>query len=503
MKSGPIIELTNARFVDVINGEYFPENTVLFIQGDRIISIIRKSEGSTGIDPDISIDLMGLTVMPGLFNTHCHIQMINPTILVKCKTLKEARKFHDIQVDRNMEECVLRGITNIRDAFTEDLSLNRKLIERIKSGEIKGPRIQQAVVVGPAGGYLSPESGGINDIISRLRGHGKIDYNNENCGVVAFPMHASAWDIRAMVDLAIQEKGADLIKVGESMEKSMINRNPIILDMDQLSAISGQAAKRGLQSTIHAVSLETFRRATAAGFSSIAHLPRDGMLSYEDAERCLKADCIIDPTFSVAYEMSWKLGGTPSDDNEGMESLYRYRNLVCESVAEDFWIPELNGFVKDGFNRARNGKYNMFGLIGLSGLLSHFSGLPAYGFKNARILHENGISLSCGNDGGIQSCTPASISVELELMGMVFNSDDTDVAFKPAEVIKAATINSARSMGLEDSFGSIETGKIADLIVLNGDPFEDSSIIGKPVDALFMDGKLILDRIGIIPDGSG
>ena len=43
----------------------------------------------------------------------------------------------------------------------------------------------------------------------------------------------------------------------------------------------------------------------------------------------------------------------------------------------------------------------------------------------------------------------------------------------------------------------IKNGKIADLAILNGNPFEDSSIIGRCVDALFMDGRLIINNCGL------
>ena len=43
----------------------------------------------------------------------------------------------------------------------------------------------------------------------------------------------------------------------------------------------------------------------------------------------------------------------------------------------------------------------------------------------------------------------------------------------PAAVLKAATINGARSLGVDDRLGSIEAGKLADLVVVSGDPLDD------------------------------
>jgi len=40
-------------------------------------------------------------------------------------------------------------------------------------------------------------------------------------------------------------------------------------------------------------------------------------------------------------------------------------------------------------------------------------------------------------------------------------------------VLKAATINGATALGVEDKLGSIEVGKLADLVVVNGNPLDD------------------------------
>jgi imidazolonepropionase-like amidohydrolase len=43
----------------------------------------------------------------------------------------------------------------------------------------------------------------------------------------------------------------------------------------------------------------------------------------------------------------------------------------------------------------------------------------------------------------------------------------------PVEAIRAATINGAKYLGLDDDLGSIEAGKLADLIVLSRNPLDD------------------------------
>ena len=46
-------------------------------------------------------------------------------------------------------------------------------------------------------------------------------------------------------------------------------------------------------------------------------------------------------------------------------------------------------------------------------------------------------------------------------------------AADPMEVLHSASMQSAHMLGLEHQLGSIEVGKLADLVVLNGNPLED------------------------------
>ena len=87
--------------------------------------------------------------------------------------------------------------------------------------------------------------------------------------------------------------------------------------------------------------------------------------------------------------------------------------------------------------------------------------------------------------------------LELTLLDFVLNKEPANVKLSGAEAARISTINSAYSMGLEKDFGSIETGKVADLVILDGDPLEEPSILGSRVDALFMDGRLVIDNCGL------
>ena len=61
------------------------------------------------------------------------------------------------------------------------------------------------------------------------------------------------------------------------------------------------------------------------------------------------------------------------------------------------------------------------------------------------------------------------------------------------QAIKAATYMSAEACGVADKLGTVEVGKIADLIVVGADPLEDISNLRK-LQMVFQDGKLVVDK---------
>ncbi len=102
--------------------------------------------------------------------------------------------------------------------------------------------------------------------------------------------------------------------------------------------------------------------------------------------------------------------------------------------------------------------------------------------KNLRLLVKYGAStrIGCGNDAGPSNCSPAVIHLELDMLNLALNRDGKQL-FTAADALRTATLISARAMGVEAQFGSISPGKIADLVVIDGEPLQDFRLIGKPV----------------------
>jgi hypothetical protein len=62
-----------------------------------------------------------------------------------------------------------------------------------------------------------------------------------------------------------------------------------------------------------------------------------------------------------------------------------------------------------------------------------------------------------------------------------------EAGFSPAEVVRIMSLNGARILGVDRDLGSVEVGKLADLVVLAGDLTADAALIRKTV-VVFKDG---------------
>ncbi len=315
---------------------------------------------------------------------------------------------------------------------------------------------------------------------------------------MAFPIDATEGQVRDAVDIAIDERGAEVIKIGDE-PYSLLSRKPVpVMSIEQLSILADQARRRGLLSTMHHSSVESFRRGVKAGVSSLEHVPWDAPLTREDVEAFKASGCLNDPTVSVFYALfSWKMAGAPSNGHPELNRLtaFRDRTYTFATIAEEYFIPELRASVMNGYKRCASGKPKMMGIMDASGTLA-WDSKAAIVFENFCLLYKHGVPMATGNDT-VPPCTPAMVGLELRMFDHVLKGDADGVRFSGADAVKIATINSARSLGLEEEFGSMEAGKTADLVILDGDPLQDFRVIGSRVAALFMDGKLVINNCGL------
>ena len=94
---------------------------------------------------------------------------------------------------------------------------------------------------------------------------------------------------------------------------------------------------------------------------------------------------------------------------------------------------------------------------------------------------EAGVRIAMGTDSGV---TPHGRNLrELELMAAG--------GMAPAAVLEATTRSAARLLGVDDRLGTIEEGKLADLVVLGGDPY-DFADYGSRVEAVWKGGVRVV-----------
>jgi imidazolonepropionase-like amidohydrolase len=494
------VELKNCRILDVVHGRYFDAGTSVILHDGKIESMPGFAGEPTDITPDFTIDLQGKTMLPGLFNTHSHLLQYEPTMIVGPSDMRQIKRYGEQQKAKNLGDCLAHGITHVRDAWHPDLRENRALKERISKGEMPGPRILQAVAVGPTDSYLQEKL----SLVMKVIGMPSADPAKDYAGCVAFPIDATEKQVRDAVDIAIDERGADVIKIGDEPFSLFSGKSIPIMTIEQLNALADQTRRRGVQSTMHHSTVESFRRGVKAGVSSLAHYPWDARLTQEDVEGFKASGCISDPTVSVFYTLfSWKLTGDRSNDHPELIRLteFRDRSYTFAAIADEYFIPELRASVINGYKRSASGKPKMMGIVDMSGMLA-WDTKTVIGFENFCLLYEHGVPMTTANDNK-PPCTPAMMDLELLMFDHVLKGKPGGKQLNGAAAARIATINSARSLGLDQEFGSIESGKRADLVILEGDPLEDFRLIGNRVDALFMDGRLVINNCGLQVESNG
>ncbi|MGH2585040.1 MAG: amidohydrolase family protein [Dehalococcoidia bacterium] len=111
------------------------------------------------------------------------------------------------------------------------------------------------------------------------------------------------------------------------------------------------------------------------------------------------------------------------------------------------------------------------------------AGVPAYMVEKsdrARAAHREGfqkalragVRIALGTDAGTPFNRHGENAEEIALM--------VECGMAPADALVAATRNAAELLDILDETGTVETGKRADLVIVDGDPFEDIRVLRRP-----------------------
>lgn len=242
----------------------------------------------------------------------------------------------------------------------------------------------------------------------------------------------------------IATNGSDAIKVwflhGEETEGA--------LEAAALMRLAGEEARaRGVPLIVHATGLWQAKQALRAGASLLVHSVYDTEVDDEFLRLMESSGAIMTPTLTVF---------------RGYQQL-RERDFDPESVplecvdpttrAKAFLTDSLPGRPPaDVVARMRAQGQRRYELM----------------LSNLRRINEAGLPVAMGTDAG-NPLTLHGPSVYAELEAM------QEAGLSPMEVLVAATRNGARAMGRQEDLGTVERGKVADLVVLDGDPTVDAS----------------------------
>ena len=118
--------------------------------------------------------------------------------------------------------------------------------------------------------------------------------------------------------------------------------------------------------------------------------------------------------------------------------------------------------------------------LATSAMTTHGTEIPSFMAENDRRLGDApqrsvqaalaaGVPIAMGTDAGVPFVRHGENAIELVLM--------VEAGLSPMQSIVASTSNAALALGLQDEIGTIENGKCADLLVIDGDPLADISVL--------------------------
>jgi imidazolonepropionase-like amidohydrolase len=230
--------------------------------------------------------------------------------------------------------------------------------------------------------------------------------------------------------------------------------------LDTLKAIADEAHRLGMTLTGHVPKAMNALQAVEAGMDQISHI---NFLSPVFVSKSVKPDETLtapfdpeSPEAKQAIEVLKKHGAVIDPTIATLELQVRTFNTPIPSFEPGMakvapqMIEHLNniGYPPIAASQIRKAMNQLIGII--------------------RALHKAGIPIVAGTDVTIPG---HSLHRELELY--------VKAGFTPLEAIQSATIVPARVMKLDKEVGTIEAGKRADLIIVDGDPLESISNIRK------------------------
>lgn len=249
-------------------------------------------------------------------------------------------------------------------------------------------------------------------------------------------------ECRAAVRQLLKE-GADFIKVtatGGSTNTSFPTRASFTLM--EMQAIVDEAHKFGRHVAAHCASSDGMDVALSGGVDTIIHgyhISRDGLDEYRPdiTERIVNQGVFVNPTLHqgtetvTVLETKIEMGGLTSEEQAYLDKFHSSHDRRIEDMAR---------------------------------------------------MRTDGVKFVCGSDSAWAHYKMGAFQEEMAV--------HVEAGMSPMEAIVSATSDSARSCWADGEVGSLEPGKLADVIIVDGDPSQDISITKNVVD-VFQGGHLV------------
>ena len=277
-----------------------------------------------------------------------------------------------------------------------------------------------------AGKILSPRILATGNLITYPGSHG-----------AAMAMTIDSWPQgKAVADKHIAEQHPDIVKL--TYEEHGWGSRPMIpmLSKELMEDIIHYYNAQGIRTTVHTSSELRATEAIYAGTDSLAHPVIQGPVSDEFVRLMGAKKTPMATTLTIGEGYS-RLVEHPE---------YLDQPLYVASLSKE-QITTLKGKTRDEW-KERSWTWWMKLMTPIAQ-------------ENLRKVDAAGGVVAIGTD---QSSGPA-VHREMELMQAA--------GIKPAEIVRIATLNSAKHLGLEDTLGTITPGKIADALMLSADPTAD------------------------------
>ena len=455
------IALTGATVINATGSAPIENATVLLADG-VIQTVSRQGRVPSGYR---TIDVSGKWITPGLIDSNIHlILMTVPEFFVKYED-----RLTDIAI-QSAQVGLKYGLTTMPDTWGP-LKPLLEARDRINKGEFVGSRLLIAGnIIGTGGPFSQYFMGGWPLSGSSLRYggwvtpeiRGRIDALWEDD--VGPSMLAMTPDEVAVTMRNYIAKGVDFIKVGISGH-GLGPVEPLMFSKEAVLAMREEARKAGIPFATHTFTVESLRMAVDVDTDLLIH-PNVMSPPWSYATKAQK-----EATLELIEQIREKgmyagLMSIPEKEKERIYAEWDFREHTDQPALNQIMVNRQLGMYGSSFEEKA---------------------------KGVQAWLDGGVKFTLATDQGPDSADLGPV-VWGRLGRMHFNRmiGLQDVGASPMEVLIAATRNGAEAYGLGDKLGTVEEGKIADLLVLDANPLDDIGNF-RSINMVIKDG-VIIDR---------